>query len=227
MAVAYDADAQSAQINNTTNTVTWSHTVTGDDPLLLVYVAIDGADTATVSTVTYNSVSLSSQAGLEHGNERLELWSLVNPATGANDVVVTLTENAHFRGSAISFTGVHQTTPLDTPVTAAAQAESTSVDVSSATDDMVVNCVTVDSTIDENTPGASQTVRWSDLWYSNLDRFMGSTAPGAATVTMSWDWTGANVDFVHIAVNINAAAVAAGWGHLLSDTRNRLIYVPH
>ncbi|MCI0557742.1 MAG: hypothetical protein MN733_04550, partial [Nitrososphaera sp.] len=133
MAVAYDADTQSAAIENTTNTVTFAHTVTGSDPLILVFVAIDGTDPATVSSVTYNGVNLSSQAGLELNFERLELWSLVNPATGSNNVVVTLTENASFRASAISFNGVHQTTPLDTPVTSSGTAESASSDVSSAT----------------------------------------------------------------------------------------------
>ncbi|MCI0556864.1 MAG: hypothetical protein MN733_00075, partial [Nitrososphaera sp.] len=185
-----------------------------------------GTDPATVSTVTYNGVDLSSQAGLERGFERLELWSLVNPATGSNNVVVTLTENAYFRASAISFNGVDQTTPLDTPVTVSGIAQASSVNVSSATGDMVADGVTVDDTPDP-TVGANQTEQWDVIWFSDFNRFFGSTEPGASTVTMSWDWGAAivDVDFIHIAVNINAAA--AGWGQLLSDTRNRLLYVPH
>jgi hypothetical protein len=109
MAIALDATSSSA--NQTGSSVTFSHTCTGSNRILIVGVAIaDNSDT--VTGVTYNSVALTSIASADNfnGSRNVTLWYLIAPATGANNIVVTLsgTPAAFFSVGAASYTGVKQ-----------------------------------------------------------------------------------------------------------------------
>lgn len=69
-----------------------------------------------VSSLTFNGVSLTKAIRTNNGslNAATEIWYLVNPPSGAHSVVVTLTGSTQLCSSAASFSGVHQTTPMDT-----------------------------------------------------------------------------------------------------------------
>ena len=123
--VAFDAAVNTGGTwwNSAQTTITLSHTCTGSNRLLIggvvVYnaagVAIRRADTA-----TYNSVSMTKERfidgvtdGAAAGTET-SLWRLVAPATGANSISVALSvSNIYQEISASSYTGVNQTTPID------------------------------------------------------------------------------------------------------------------
>lgn len=117
----------------------------------------------------------------------------VAPATAAADVVITYSEHlgrAGF-GTAISMTGVDQTTPVsdsatDTP---GSTAESVSVTLTSDTDELVVGGVALNDTT-AVTLGADQTVRSDNT--ENGRRATVSTEVGASSVTHSYSWTGAS-----------------------------------
>src|SRR5438309_5117991 len=54
-----------------------------------------------------------------HGNaNRVEIWSLAAPSPGTANVVVSLSGSVDVVGGAISFSGVNQTTPFGTFVSA-------------------------------------------------------------------------------------------------------------
>ena len=124
-AIAFDAttegDGGTAWITSTSNTYNWSHTSTGSNRLLVVGVTIySTTGVNSVSGITYpagtsltkiNSIA----ATLETANQSTELWRLVAPATGANTITVTLTINnlQYNAASAMSYSGVNQTSPID------------------------------------------------------------------------------------------------------------------
>ena len=173
--------------------LTISHTTgSGSDRLMLVGVSLDNQEFETVSSVTYNGVSLNPEGSVAEGNDaRVEIFSLLDPPTGTYDVVITF--SAPLRRAAIAgvmtFTGAHQSTPLgsffsnnDTPPSAGP-----TVDVTSASNELVFDTVACE-TCTSLTVGASQTERWNisepSGWSPTLGA--GSTEAGAGTVTMSW-----------------------------------------
>lgn len=177
------------------SSITKSHTTSGSDRLLLVCVAILDPGAA-VSTLTYGGTSLTSVGARQTGGNpktRMELWRLIAPATGANDVVVTLDQAAdRFAIAAISLTGVNQSTPLGTFVSAfnnnsAAPSLSGANVVASASGELVVDCLAAGGT-PTATVDASQTDRWNVV--TGGVRCAGSTEAGAATVAMDWTLSG-------------------------------------
>lgn len=121
---AFDASATSITAGfNSTITKTWTHVVTGTNPLLVVCIDLqqDVVGTGTATAVTYNSVALTKAQGTTPtgSGQRAELWYLAAPPTGSHTVSVTITgaTDTIAMGS-MSFTGVAQTTPLDTSTSA-------------------------------------------------------------------------------------------------------------
>jgi hypothetical protein len=181
----------------TASSLTISHTTSGTNRLMLVGVSIakQSGGAPSVSSITYNGVNLSfvgSQANSDSLG-RVEIWRLVAPATGANNVVVTLgaAPDAQTVG-VMTFTGVHQSTPLGTFASATGDSTSASVTVTSAAGELVFDTLVVESSSDKAlAPGAGQTERW-DLFQTVKNNGGGSTEAGAASVTMSWSWSGAD-----------------------------------
>lgn len=69
----------------------------------------------TVTSITYNGVALSliGSKDLVAGAGRVECWGLANPASGANTIAVTLSATIASAGTAVSYTGVHQSAPTE------------------------------------------------------------------------------------------------------------------
>lgn len=173
-------------------TFTIQHTTSGSDRLMLVGVSIDNDDSETVSSVTYNGVGLSFVGAQNSVDDaRVEIWSLVAPSTGTHDVVITFSAPLRRSGHAgvMTFTGVHQTTPLGAFASNFAQSDPgpATVDVSSGANELVFDTVGCES-CSSLTVGGGQTERWnlSINHGGTMIYGAGSTEPGAATVTMSW-----------------------------------------
>ena len=173
------------------------HTTSGTDRLMIVGVSLNNNDLETVTSVTYNGGLLTSLGAFMNSDDAYaELWYRVAPDAGPHDVVVTYSEDIRMDTvvGVITFTGVHQTTPLG--AVNGAQASSgtrASVDVASAPGELVVDTVACETctslTADVGPP--LQTERWN--LSSNLgpqETFGGgSTEPGASpTVEMAWDF---------------------------------------
>src|SRR3972149_3113909 len=91
----FDIASSTGTVIAIASSLTWSHTVTstGADRILVVGVSIRNGSSQTVSSVTYNGVAFPPVLGGVATNGtvlRNELWYLLNPATGTNNVVVTL-----------------------------------------------------------------------------------------------------------------------------------------
>ena len=184
--IVFDAFSSIATGGKATNH-TWSHTVgaAGTNRILVVGTSAESA--VAVTGVTYAAQALTkigAQASLDGATAATELWYLIAPPTGPNDIVVTLSANKKLAAGATSWTGVHQTTPLGTAVFAPGNSLSASVDVTSATGEVVVDALANKSST-SRTVGADQTQHWS-VNSGGKPSSAGSSEAGAGTVTMSW-----------------------------------------
>jgi len=189
-------DASSSSSGNGVSSLTFSHTCTGTNRALVVGISA----TQDVTNVTYAGVALTFQrVDIDASYSfRTEIWAMAAPASGANNVVITLAAAGDVVGGAESVTGAHQTTPFSGATGATATSTTPSVTVTSAANDMVVDTV---MSLFALTVGAGQTQRWNTSIAGLFGA--GSTEPGAASVTMSW--TMASDSWAISAVNVKAA----------------------
>jgi hypothetical protein len=189
------------------SSITISHnTASGDNRLLLVGLAFDNDNLETVSSVTYNSVALTSQIQINNTDDAwAEIWTLVAPDTGTHDMVLTFSTSLLQQATVgvMSLTGVDQTTPVsatasdNTPATAASH----TLNISSATDELVVDVLAGES-LTSITADGSQTERWN---LNNGFSYGGcSTKAGAASVDMIWSF-GATDYWAHVAASLAPA----------------------
>ena len=116
MSVAFDvASTSNASAWGGGSTATWTHTCTGTDRVL--FVATFNNDNGTYPTgVTYNGVAMTlvDQQVNDVSSFYQSLWVIINPASGANSVVVTWASGAGINNCiASSYTGADQTTQPD------------------------------------------------------------------------------------------------------------------
>jgi hypothetical protein len=217
-AVAVD-NVTTAQIPSTSpNPFTFSHTTSGSDRLLLVSVASQPNDddgiVEVITGMTYGGQPMTLVgAQSQTDNASIEIWRLVNPPTGPNTVSITFNDafddpvnEEGASAGAVSFTGVHQGTPLGTFASAAASGVTPmSVTVSSAVGELVFDTVARKGAAVTVDP--SQTEQWNLCTDGGCSNVGGgaSTQAGAASVTMSW--TPDNDRWAIGAVPIKPAAV--------------------
>lgn len=183
--IAFDA-ASSSGYEASLSTYNWSHTCTGNNRILFVGVSIFAA--GSVTSITYNGVNLTFIRSDVNGVYKSELWYLVAPATGSNSIVVTLDASLTSIASAVSYTGVHQTSPIEANAGAnGTGAADASVDVTTVADaDWVVdNVSTQDGAITVGTGNTSRANNSGALGSGAMGDTNGPKSPAGA-VTMSW-----------------------------------------
>jgi hypothetical protein len=118
MAITIDATTNSGR-KVYQSSITQSHTTAGTNRLLIVSVHQgDGSAPSAPSGVTYNGVSMTAGAYSNPSSgsiyNRTNIYYLVNPATGANNVVVSgLNSPINACVNIVSLNGVNQASPLD------------------------------------------------------------------------------------------------------------------
>lgn len=124
--IAHDADSSAGTVGNVSS-FTWAHVMgAGVHGLLVCAVRVDssfGSGTVTISSVTYNSSSLTQQQAVNASPSTSPPFTsswigyLVSPTTGSNTVSVTLSgtpgATSKIGAGCVSFTGVSQSTPVD------------------------------------------------------------------------------------------------------------------
>jgi predicted aconitase with swiveling domain len=197
-------NAQSSNSADST-TVSVSHTASGTDRCVVIGV-YQGTD-HTITAISYGAQTPT----LIGTQNRLSLYGLVNPNTGAQTVGVTSNQTGGIFIGVVSYTGCAQTSTYGTPVTATTS-ETTSisaVDVTSATGALVVDVAVMINT--EQAADGTQTERISQddsgvgFWSFGM-----SEKAGAATVTMTWTSPSTAGDNEIVAVSIAAAGGGGG-----------------
>jgi len=183
-----------------TGPVTFAHTVTAADTILLVGVSVDRTSTL-ITGVTYNGQPLAlavAAPGGGGGRPRAEIWSLVNPPVGTFNVVVTLSTNDQVIAGAVSFAGVNTITPFDVPaVTNLGNSSTASLAITPVTNNAwVFEVVGINNTAANLTPsgipGQTRTPRWNPPAVLGAVRGAASTIGPinpAVMVAPQWTWT--------------------------------------
>jgi hypothetical protein len=198
--------------------LTFSHTVGagGANRILVVGVNIFSTGTLTVSSMTYAGQSMTFLAGVNNPGARIrsEMWYIIAPATGANNIAITFSASVRAVAGGMSYTGVHQAAPFGTAATASSDGSTTaSVVVSSAAGELVVDTVGNRENTSETqslTVGAGQTQRYNGVsrtgTISNSNVVgAGSEEAGAASVTMSWAAGPSSQDWAIVAAPLKPA----------------------
>jgi len=94
-------------------TDTYSHTVSGSDKILFVFIRLGGTSDL-VTSVTYNGDGMTLvDKDIGSNNLGTYLYYLVNPDSGTHDVTINLSSTATVLSTASSYNGANQTTQLD------------------------------------------------------------------------------------------------------------------
>lgn len=114
MAVAHDADSN-AKLAPASTSLTWSHTCTGANGLLVVGLSWT-LTSATMSTITHAGNAPTGTTGLFDATSsyHTQIWWWVNPTTGAQNIIATPSSSLTMYGGGCSFTGVDQLRPVAT-----------------------------------------------------------------------------------------------------------------
>jgi uncharacterized repeat protein (TIGR01451 family) len=174
-------------------------TVSGTERLLLVGAA---CKTSSVNYVRYNGVYLTRMGLSVRANARVEIWSLVAPAAGVYPLEISLSGSDYCSIGSASFTGVDQVNPLGAFVAASGLGSTASVTANAAQDELVFDTVAFTSA-PTLTWGAGQTQLWN-AGAGGVIVGAGSSAPGAASVDMSWS-ASASADWAIGAIPVRPA----------------------
>ena len=191
MAVAYDTASATTAFSNVSSVPTWSHTASGSDRYVRVSVGWAKLGTTTASA-TYGGNAMASVGNVTNAagynsavTGKAEIFRYIAPSTSSQTVAVTFSAGGNFGAAgSVSYTGVDQTTPDGTPVTATGTGTSASVTVTDATTgDMVSDAISADEGSGALT--GSQTERIDNSGGGGY-RGAAQDAAGAASVVMSW-----------------------------------------
>lgn len=177
-------DATSNGTVSAASNITVEHTCTGSNRILVVWVA----GNQTTSAVTYNTVSMT-QLGTNQssGGLLINAWYLVNPATGAHNIVATHGSGANAL-VAMSFTAVDQVSPITAAVESAASGQtSRTVAPFSRSNTMTVAGI-CHQTNEVHTPNTGDTER-SDVGTTNLRISCNHQAGSGTTTTVGASWS--------------------------------------
>lgn len=198
-AIALDASATGSA--SVTSPITWSHTVTGSNPLIAIGGGAGGVSTqANFTAASYNSVAATkadSQQLTTAGNvDEVSLWFLGSPSTGANTVSMTATlgSSPGLGGNSTSYTGAQSGSTKDASgKTTATTSGDKTFTVTTVADNCWIHAVGIARAASGPTLAADQTSRGSlAITMSGTpallraeDTNAAQTPPGAKTLGMT------------------------------------------
>jgi uncharacterized repeat protein (TIGR01451 family) len=222
--VIVDSSTTQSQALNGNGTLTFNFnhtTATTTTGLLIVGVSMNivNSPTATVSSITYNGTTLHFRGA--HNNaadtERVEMWYLLAPASGTNNIVVSVNipggtnEQVGVVAGAVTFTDVDQTVPLSPFVsTDGAAGAYSQLDVPSVINGMILDtlAVTGNQTVTIASPQVSEWNASTGVGASDVNG-SGSSRSGAPSVPISETFSGTS-NWSLGAVSINPSTADIG-----------------
>jgi hypothetical protein len=113
MALAHDADSNANSGTAAVASLTWSHTSTGSNLVLIVGLGWTGGSTTMSITHAANAPTGFTARTQDPGaTYNSQIWWWVNPTTGAQNIIATPSISASIFGGGASFSGADQTTPV-------------------------------------------------------------------------------------------------------------------
>lgn len=196
MAIAFDAAASGAT-NSGVSSLTYSHTCTGSNLSLTVFVDYQAAD-LTITGATYNGVAMSVYFPdtLYNSARKWAFFHLEGPSTGANNIVVSMsgTTTQRLGACSVSHTGAAQSGQPDSSNSDTTVRSVTSY--SHSTTVVAANCWLIGSTFSGNLPtaGAGTTIRTTEPSpFDDPIRLSDSNGTvGTGSQSLAWTQTPAN-----------------------------------
>ena len=224
MVVAFDQVDSNEATSGTTIAIT-NFAPGGVDRLIVAQAGSSSSDA--LDDINKNGADFpDEQWGLQTGGYwRMHQRSLTGPTTASESVTANWPSGNNSDGlglGVMSFTGVDQTTPLDTAVTATGNSnDPTGLSITSEVGDMVVGGIWCAWHTNATFQGDG-TERYNFAGIGAYDNGAGSTAVGAASVNVEWGGgTGYGNDFIMGGTNINAAAAGVAINPALISKYNR------
>lgn len=185
MAVTFDA--QSTGYNTSVSSLTVSHTCSGSNRILTVSCLFD--QTVSITGITYNGVAMTNILTAQNVVllQKLGLYYLVAPSTGANNIVVSLSGSAaSVSVSNASYTGVKQSSAIDSSNSTTGSSASPSVSTTTTVNNSQVICAigwnnSVANTSPTNSITARASIDDSFLGTSNWIGDKATTTAGSYT----------------------------------------------
>lgn len=206
MAIARDTFTNGAFASGTSRT--YSHTCTGTDLILFVHVFIN-TTADRISSVTYAGTPMTLLHKFSPGASRyLYLFALTNPATGANNVVVSASASTAIGSNAFSYTGVEQTSQPEVTRTQSSSADPDTFTITTLTDNSWVALVTLGNNADPTASTGSNFYGQNSV-YGDADVFDSGNIATAGSVSMTLDYPGS---FPHGGIQVAIAPSGGGGG---------------
>lgn len=178
------------------NPCTNAHTVAGDNPYLSVCVAWwHYLSTPTITSATWNGLPLTLLGTISNaacGDKcSVALYGLANPpaATANTSISFSGTPNGYVVGT-LSFTGVDPTTPVGAAVPATGSGSPATVTVSSASGEVVLDCLGSMAAGAVPATASGQTLNWSDFDAGGSTHSASSYLAGTPSTVMAWTLAG-------------------------------------
>ena len=205
-APTFDAASEVAAPGNGVATISWSHTCTGADGLLCVFIGqgVTGGTPVTINSVTYNGDALTKLTGYASSFNfcHVDMWYRVAPDTGGSFTIEITAASAvdQLVGSAISLANVCASTSFGTPVPATGTASPATTTVTSAATELVVGCLFTDDNAGIAVTTGTERFEIEDI--ESDTSWSGLTATGAASVSPAWSIDSAPQDWACSAVSV-------------------------
>ncbi len=205
MALAIDTTSNGA--GGQATSLTWKHTCTGSDLVLIVGVSVwkNGGGPYTISGVTYNGDAMTLANNIGDDDKRAYIFYLVNPDTGGSYNIVASVSGGNYgivSGGAVSITGASQTNPIG--VTGGAIGYSSKISTAVTTtvaDSILIDVVNCSDYPQEHIAGGGQTLYESrDGRYCMSGSYKATTTVG--NYTMSWTLRYGSSHLVHNVVEV-------------------------
>lgn len=201
-------DAVSAGNNNPVTSLTYSHTCSSNSDRVLLVAIWTEQTSDLVTSVTYNSVAMTRVATDTQGTQRVYLYILTSPSSGANDVVISTSSGVNIHSVSASYYDVGSSQP---------DSSNTGVQASGATltlSTTVVNsgCWLVSCAANEANGLSASTGTTSRTSGSGVIRMGDSNGTvGTGSQSMAWSAGNSSEDMAGIIISLAPPASDAGF----------------
>jgi hypothetical protein len=202
-------DATSSGGYTGTTTLTVAHTVgTGSNRILVVGTSVQDANhnSYPVTGITYAGVALIKIRSDEAvGNNRTEIWYLLNPTSGTNNIIMTTTGSLDKALVGVSFTGVAQGGIPDAQAGVVGTSTSSALNLTTILDSAwTFHIVSTEASISSVSNGTEVGPITGQSFENAAGTYQGSlTPPGVYGTTFNF---GSNQSFAHSAISLPPAS---------------------
>ena len=183
MAIAFDTVVSGTSTTATSNT--YSHTCSGSDRILFVWINASGGDL--ITGTTYNGVSMTLINKIKNwwATSWNYLYALQAPATGANNVVISASVSTGIFATSTSYTWVTQSVTMDATATSSISAATLSFSTNLTT--IADNCWTLCFTVNDQNVFSTQsdTIRGTNNGANIFDSNAPKTPAWSKTMTQT------------------------------------------